>query len=486
MEGKILSIDLGETRLSMALVTMDRSEQRLAATVEVPLAGRPMGDVLAEARAALAEQADISGAACVASVPDSDVFYRTVQLPFADRKKVEKVIGFELSPLLPVPLAEVMIDFSTGGGSPVEDGQTLVLAGAVLRSRLGEYLAHLRALSLDPEIVVPRGFAAADLLSQKTAAALLAVVEADSLFLASLDGSRVSYVRVATLPPEAETRWDRLGKQLRYTLLAYQEITGHDFSPEAVYLSGLTDAEHMPDTLEKSLGIPVRRLDVADLWQSLTGATLMGMLGASPAAAGAAANLAPALGLLRQTRRSGLNFRQGEFAASGKWRQYSGLLAPTAVLGLLVLVLGVSGYFYDLYQLQKQIHVLDARVVSVFQECCPHITEIVDPLPQLQAELKQLKEKSGMPEEIARSAYTIDILNDISRLIPDGIDLEVSRLVVGPEEVLVTGHTDAFTAVDAIKNRLGESPRFGPVEISSATMNKIDQRVHFKLRVVLL
>ncbi|MFP4446835.1 MAG: hypothetical protein ACLFPD_11390, partial [Desulfosudaceae bacterium] len=364
MEEKILSIDLSETRLSMALVTIDRSEQRLAASVEVPLAGRSMGEVMAEAQAALTEQADISGAACVASIPDSDVFYRTVQLPFADRKKVEKVIGFELSPLLPLPLAEVMIDFSTGGASPVGDGQALVLTGAVSRQRLGEYLAHLRELGLDPEIVVPRGYAAADLLSQKTAAALLAVVETDNLFLAGLDESRVRYVRVAMLPRQAENRWARLAEQLRYTLLAYQDITGHEFSPAAVYLAGLTDAEPMPDALEKGLGIPVRRFDVADLWQTLTGATLMGMLGAASAAA-TAANLAPALGLLRQTRRPGLNFRQGEFAASGKWRQYSGFLARTAVLGLLVLVLAVSGYFYDLYQLQKQIHALDARVVSV-------------------------------------------------------------------------------------------------------------------------
>src|SRR6056297_2334508 len=99
---------------------------------------------------------------------------------------------------------------------------------------------------------------------------------------------------------------------------------------------------------------------------------------------------------------------------------------------------------------------------------------------------KQLKEDSGLPVEMDRKADTIDILNDVSRLIPPQTDVVVTRLVSGPEELTITGNTSSFNAVDTIKNRLGDSTYFGDIEIASAKMDKIDQRVHFKLRVSLL
>ncbi|MFP4039403.1 MAG: type II secretion system protein GspL [Desulfosudaceae bacterium] len=492
MEGKILSVDIGESSVSLALVTIDKTEQRLAAAVRMPFAGREARQAVAEARKVLAGRTDLSGAACIASLPDSYVTYRTVHLPFAERKKIDKVIPFELAPLLPYSVSEMMIDFCVAGEPASEKGQATVLAGAVPRSRLREYLADLTGLGLDPDIVVPRGFTVAAVMAKNNSSALVVSSDGDRIFLACIDNYRVQFVRNASLPRDSDRLPERLGAQLHHTMLACQEANGIDFSPRVVYLAGPAEISRQArDALEKQLGLPVRTIDMRHQWQELRSATLMGTLAGTTiddqpsGQPGQVDDSALGLVLLRLTRSPELNFRKGEFSVSGKWRQYRDVLTKTGLLAFLVLALGLSGYFYDLYRLRQQITTLDSRVINVFKECCPDTTRIVDPLPQLRSELKQLKEKSGMPEEVARSVYTIDILNDISRLIPPGTDVVVTRLVAGPQEVMVTGHTDAFNAVDTIKNRLGESPRFVTVEISSASMNKKDGRVHFKLRVTL-
>ncbi len=90
-----------------------------------------------------------------------------------------------------------------------------------------------------------------------------------------------------------------------------------------------------------------------------------------------------------------------------------------------------------------------------------------------------------LPGEFAASVKTIDILNDISRLIPEKQDVELVSIVVGSDNVVVTGNTDTFNAVDDMKSGLEMSDNFQSVSISSANMDQSGTRVRFKLKVAL-
>jgi len=48
---------------------------------------------------------------------------------------------------------------------------------------------------------------------------------------------------------------------------------------------------------------------------------------------------------------------------------------------------------------------------------------------------------------------------------------------------VISGNTDTFNAVDNIKNRLEKSDLFKKIIISSANIDKSDNRVRFKLKV---
>jgi Tfp pilus assembly protein PilN len=80
---------------------------------------------------------------------------------------------------------------------------------------------------------------------------------------------------------------------------------------------------------------------------------------------------------------------------------------------------------------------------------------------------------------------TIDILNDISRLLSESLDVELISIVWGGDNVLVSGNTDTFNTVDDIKTGLEQSDIFKTVSISSANMDKSGKRVRFKIKVAL-
>jgi len=78
---------------------------------------------------------------------------------------------------------------------------------------------------------------------------------------------------------------------------------------------------------------------------------------------------------------------------------------------------------------------------------------------------------------------TIDILNNISNRIPRETDVTLTRMVIGSENVVISGDTDTFNSVDTIKSRLEQEDAFKKITISSANINKSDNRVRFNLKV---
>ncbi|MDH3345185.1 MAG: PilN domain-containing protein, partial [Desulfobacteraceae bacterium] len=82
-----------------------------------------------------------------------------------------------------------------------------------------------------------------------------------------------------------------------------------------------------------------------------------------------------------------------------------------------------------------------------------------------------------------KSMRTIDILNNISNRIPRETDVTLTRMVIGSENVVISGDTDTFNSVDTIKSRLEQEDAFKKITISSANINKSDNRVRFNLKV---
>ena len=106
-------------------------------------------------------------------------------------------------------------------------------------------------------------------------------------------------------------------------------------------------------------------------------------------------------------------------------------------------------------------------------------------LEDMQARIKAARQKSGGSGEPGTSIRAIDILNDISKLLPKDMDVELDRLVVAPDNVQISGDTDTFNAVDDMKSRLETSDLFIKVTTVKADRGKAGKRINFKLKIQL-
>ena len=157
----------------------------------------------------------------------------------------------------------------------------------------------------------------------------------------------------------------------------------------------------------------------------------------------------------------------------------------TCCLGGVVALMFLGYIILNTYSLKQRVETKKAEILEVFQATFPDVTQIVDPVHQLRVKLEEVERGISLPGEFATSVKTIDILNDISRLIPEKQDVELVSIIVGADNVVISGNTDTFNSVDDMKSGLEKADIFQSVSISSANMDQSGSRVRFKLKVIL-
>jgi len=128
---------------------------------------------------------------------------------------------------------------------------------------------------------------------------------------------------------------------------------------------------------------------------------------------------------------------------------------------------------------------LEEEVRNVFTSTFPDVKRIVDPLQQMRVKLQEIKKNATFSIETNRSVMTIDVLNDISRYIPKQIDVVLSSIIIGADNVLISGDTGGFDAVDDVKSNLENAALFKNVSITSTNKDRSGNRVRFKIKAII-
>jgi type II secretory pathway component PulL len=153
------------------------------------------------------------------------------------------------------------------------------------------------------------------------------------------------------------------------------------------------------------------------------------------------------------------------------------------VLLLIVLILSLGGVFLDIHLLQKQLDSLNDQIKDTFISVFPETSRIVDPVIQMQTKMDELKKKTADAVQTGEKFRCIDILYQISQLIPKETDVLMTRLSIGNDGITITGETAGFNTVDDIKGRLEKSTLFSKVTIAAANMDKSGNKVQFRLKI---
>jgi Tfp pilus assembly PilM family ATPase len=445
---------------------------------------------LEEALKALVEQVGPEADICISSIPGEHVLYRNLRMPFRDKKKIRQTLAFELETMVPFPVEHLLVDFTMVDRSD----QSEILAAAVKQAYISEYLAHLQANGIDPTVLDISGVPTVCWLLRQAGTPddglLLEIgLKRNTMILylkrrialvraLPLNGSAIAHHPDTQEAEQIESRLRSFCTEVQYTLHAFGSQTAKTVRPQRVFVTG-SGALHQDteNLLNRFLDLPVERIDLTTDPRVHMDENIAGVWNPE------VMNNALALAVREAKQGLGFNFRRDGFEVKKQSFRHNKEIRKAAaflivVLSLLAVDLGVDYYF-----LKKQYKILDQQVTQLFRETLPDVKRIVDPVHQLKVRINEINKSALSLPGISGNRKVLDLLRDLSLRVPESADVDMTRIVVDPDAVLIKGETDTFNTVDAIKKGLEPSACFNAVSISSANLDRSGNRVRFEMKL---
>ncbi len=471
---------------------------------------------LAEAVRKIREDVRLQSDLWVTSLPASAFSFRNLRMPFREKRKIRQTLAFELEPLIPHPVEDVVADFvvleqSDHPGKKPADAATVsdLFVAAVLKEAVREKLRVLEPAQVPLVEVeaVPTALALVEagycrqepfvLLDVGAAETVAVFVRGGSVFHvrsfgfggAAMTGA---VARSLNVDPDEAERKKRTGlpeaagaeiarlcegffAELSHTM-QYLNLRGPDERPSKLILTGggalcnpfmQALARHFPDGAERLDLRAMRHIslpaETAEAWDPMR------------------MNNALALAIRGTRKGNGFNFRKGEFASGGyalMFRENIRRIAAVLLIVFGILVFdSAAGYLID----QRRLSGLKSEVAGVLRKNCPDITRVVDPVQQLKTRVVEAKRfaSTGAGGEVG----VLDLLKKISEAAPPSANWLITDLNYDGEKMEIRGETDNFDSVETIKRGVAGSGLFKNVTVGGANLVKGKNKIEFDLRM---
>ncbi len=482
----------------------------------------PEADRMARCVESLFSQNRLQADMVVTSMPGLGVSIRTITLPFTDRRKIARVIPYEVEGHIPYAVEDVVISYHVIGP---EEGGTRVLAVAVPKEILREKLETLARAGVVPRLVdvdfmalfslsqggltgVEGCYAIVDIGETKTS---VCIVDGQSLgfgrsipiagraisqaiekeFGLSFEESEQFKEVEAFLPLKEESSLSGEERRISQTVESAvapltQEIgrTFYAFEAEAqkkvenIYLcGGTTQLTNLSAYLSEKLELPVAPVPLVVSGDARLDAEDRNLM---PHAFGLSVRA------VADGRYSQVNFLKDEFAYRTEIRGIRGKLIYMAIaLGVILALFVFDGI--GRYRAKKQSYVaLRDEVRGVFKDTFPEVKLNGGERQQMRNRILELQRESQALISLGASPVTaIDLIREVTERIPPGIEVDLDGFFFDAEKVRLSGRTDSFESVDRILKALEEFPLFETVSLSNARVNAKDNKVDFRLSISL-
>ncbi|MFP3981176.1 MAG: type II secretion system protein GspL [Desulfobacterales bacterium] len=482
MNNKIIALDIREDGVCAVLVRTGLKENRLENHAQVLFRDAPDPEQALEwGLEKITGLMDPSGAFCLVSLPPADVSFRNLSVPFKSRKKIRQILPFELEPTLPFEVDQMKFDFLTVRQADHSD----LIAAVVETARLDYFIDALETRGISPGFVTTGGVTAAMCIAglgkDRPETFLLIESHPYSATACIVVSGEIYLIRTFRKSTRADSRSaaQELSKGISRMISAFETIYDADLQPEKLLLSGrdATDADFV-DALGEFLQIASSAVNLAT--DTRLNISVPDDLPVSPEINGAlslagieTAGLAP------------FNFSRRHSVVEKYWSEYRTQLITTGIIAAFVFILFMTYAIMDAHFLEKRVSRIDDRITAVFQSTFPEAQRMVDPVQQMKSRLQQVKGKKGFSENVSADVSNVDILKDISQLVPSGTNVVITRFVRDDDSVRLSGLTDNFNAVDDIKMQLEKSAYLGEITISSANMDQAEDRIRFRIKAEL-
>lgn len=486
MSKKVLSIDIQEDRVCAALVSSGLKGFQLVDSLCLVFAhNRDRDELSLDLKAFFLEIMGKMGGAydkCIVSIPANYFFFRTITLPFKSRKNISQVLSFEIEALLPCNMEEISVDFNLLSNNSKGSADTnKANVASILNKHIARYQTVLGECEIHPDVVtVGTGYslALAHAGERGTSGVTFFMhMESDSAALYAVTSGEILLAR--TFPLDPDDAMGTVKKNIHHTFLAYTDLFQTNAALNQILVSGPGAlGSKFCAGLEKEMDVPVLAYTLLkdSKITAVSGSFTDHDMDFVQNAVAMCLNEARGIDRFNFSKKvSGLDLFFNE--------NKSGIIAAGFLSLLLLLFLGI-GPVLGINNLETRVSRLDAKIIGIFHSSFPEIKTIVDPLHQMRTQVAALKkkEKTALSDEYPLS---VDLLQEISKTLPSALDIDFTRLVRTQTNLIISGSTDRFNTVDDMKSRLDKVRIFKSVEINSASMDKVLNRVKFNLKILL-
>ncbi|WP_029459243.1 PilN domain-containing protein [Solidesulfovibrio alcoholivorans] len=395
---------------------------------------------------------------------------RRLRFPFTTRSKIDLVLGPELEPHLPVPLAETALSWVKTALEPSPAVVALVAATPLMPLQ-----DMLEALS-DALLPAP-GAACLDLAGLD--AVLERLAPTGAALLLSLDGAQASCLcRLAGAPAiwrtfPAPTQGDPalpdiLAREALLTLAAVAPSPPRDLR---LFTVGITDAS-VAAALDRAMGATAHPVAAQPRWPKLADGTAL------PDRFAAAYGLA----LLDAADPGTRNFLRGDLAPviAPAVKRRGLLLAGTALAAVLLCAVGSLWFAY--HRLDTAIEAAGHRTAALVEQAAPD----AGPGLTVTQKLSVLRGRMAAQADAAKnssdtSGSAIELLAAIHQALGPGGRTHVRRISLDDRRATIDATADDYNTVEEVKRRLSASDLFTEVEIKGAKNVPEKKQVEFQL-----
>lgn len=418
-------------------------------------------------------------------LPADRFYFRHISLPFTSRSKIRQVLPLELKTRFPKELGPVVTDFFRYE-LKTQDSAPLVFSGSIEEEILKSYHASLTAAGLKPVAITPGPLAmVASFLKQNKERKNFIFLDMDGCQMALILVAQANIMQVRTLAGNAEP--PLAAQTIRQMLLGFWQRFGVTDTFH-IYISGDFD-ESAQKGMHKSLA------DIVKFQSDVTGQDMSEPEQQEPLAGPAivdlsqslARNLAQNLALISPDIGM-LNMCQGKYGADSFIRAYAGYITSCSALALLAFILLMVNIHMDISRLEKQIDQQNQAMTAIYKKTFPD-KQIgnIDPLLLMQASVGELTRggSANADAETLGHVQAGNILLELSLCIPATVDIQVDRLMLDKERMILSGSADNYNTIDQVKGFIEKSLFFKRVTIGSAVAGKGGNRVDFKFIIEL-
>ncbi|HQI24012.1 MAG TPA: pilus assembly protein PilM [Smithella sp.] len=452
----------------------------------------------------LAEDKNFAGIPCFVSVPSQDVLFRHVRLPFRDDNRIRKTLLFELEPLIPLPIENVIADYIA---LPREG----LLVGAMPKETIREIIEQVEKNLGDVSVIDTSSSALAvqipdhkktsvsiilDIGRNATTAAFCeneSVIHIRSLAFSgeqitlamakdfSVDRNRAEQLKISGDYPEAMEKTGeecrRLCSELKNTV-EFMKINGvlHNDPAQILLTGGGALFGPLRKEIEKNFTCPVELLNLISARQLEVEKNIMMRMNPS------LLNAAAANALRSSAGKKSFNFRQGEFTARPSHLNFKNHLRWAGILAAVILLLAVVNQILDYSLKMRQIGGIKKDIARIFQKSFPDAPSMVDPVQQLKTKIEEDKKTFGLGEGMPE-ATTADFLKELSALISPSLEIVFTALTYENRVISVKGEAKTVDDVTLIKDALAKSKSFKEVTMGPTSLTRDGGKVDFSLRI---